>query len=363
MEVLQKQHCNIEENGMGDRPIIATELHKGQGLGNQLFCYVTTRAIAQRNGCDYSILGAETLANNIHSQCGLYFMDLETGVPTVKEDFSNVYYEKEDRLFLANSKHDIEHGAYITGTDEKLLHMKETVLAYGNMQAEDYYLPLKNEIKQWLKVKSEYDCMEYSQDDLCVIHLRCTDYIGSPELFLKKKYWKNGIRNMKKINPNMRFMIITNDTKEAEKILPGIKAYNFDLAKDYAIIKNAKYLLLANSSFAYFPVFTSDTVKNVIAPKYWARHNVSDGYWASEQNIYEGWTYQDRDGKLFTAEECRRELEEYKKHSKTYQKVNMQIPEEEKAMAYKKAERFYKKAERIHLIQSVLRKLRKTVGM
>lgn len=78
-------------------------------------------------------------------------------------------------------------------------------------------------------------------------------------------------------------MIITNDVKEANKFLPGVPAYNFDLAKDYSILKNAKYLLLANSSFAYFPAFTSDTVQYILLqPKYWARHNVSDGYWASE---------------------------------------------------------------------------------
>ena len=96
---------------MSDRPMIATELLKGQGLGNQLFCYITTRCIALRNNCDYSILGSETMANNIHSQCGLYFMELDYGVPSKKDDFEKVYYEKEDRLFIGNSKHDIEHEA------------------------------------------------------------------------------------------------------------------------------------------------------------------------------------------------------------------------------------------------------------
>ena len=133
------------------------------------------------------------------------------------------------------------------------------------------------------------------------------------------------MKNMRKINPNMRFMIITNDVKEAEKLIPGVKAYNFDLAKDYSIIKNAKYLLLANSSFTYFPAFTSDTVKKIIAPKYWARHNVSDGYWASEQNIYSDFVYMDRKGKLFTAEECRKELEEYKKTSKNYKSIGKKL--------------------------------------
>ena len=35
--------------------------------------------------------------------------------------------------------------------------------------------------------------------------------MDSPELFLEKKYWLHGMKNMRKINPRMRFMIITND--------------------------------------------------------------------------------------------------------------------------------------------------------
>jgi len=346
---------------MSKKPIIATELLKGQGLGNQLFCYITTRCIAKRNNCDYSILGSETFANNIHSQCGLYFMDLDYGVPTKKEDFEKIYNEKEDRLFLANSKHDIEHGAYVTGTDQTLLNMTENVLVYGNMQAEDYFLQYKEDIKNWLKIKPEYECYEYSQDDLCIIHMRCTDYIDAPELFLEKKYWTNGIKNMRKVNPNMRFLIITNDVKEAQKILPGIQAISNDLAKDYSIIKNAKYLLLANSSFTYFPAFTSETVKMIIAPKYWARHNVSDGYWASEQNIYEGWSYQDRNGNLFTAEECREELKSYKKESATWKKLNIQMSQSEKERAYKKANALYQKYKSIRMFRGILRKIKMKV--
>lgn len=341
------------------KPIIATELLKGQGLGNQLFCYVATRCIAMRNGCDYSILGSETLANNIHSDCGLYFMDLEFGVPSKKEDFTKVYHEKEDRLYAANSKHDIEHGAYVGGTDETLLNMNETALVYGNMQSEDYYLPYKEEICRWLKVKPEYECFDYSQDDLCIIHMRCTDYMDSPELFLERKYWLNGMKNMRKINPKMRFMVITNDVKEAEKLLPGVKACNFDLAKDYSIIKNAKYLLLANSSFTYFPAFTSTAVKKIIAPKYWARHNVSDGYWASEQNIYEGWTYQDRQGRLFSAQECRDELERYKAEAALYQKLNKPMTDKEKPQAHKEAQRRYKAFKMRYYWNGAKRKLKK----
>lgn len=338
--------------------MIATELLKGQGLGNQLFCYITTRCIAIDNGLDFSILGSETVANNMHSDCGMYFMDLDYGVPSAKEDYSQTYYEKEDRIFIGNSKHDLTHGCYVTGVDEKLLHPEDNTLYYGNMQAEAYYIKHKEEIRQWLKVKDEYDCMEYSRDNLCILHLRCSDYLDCPELYLRKKYWKDGIRNMKKINPDMEFMIITNDVKEASKILPDIPAYNFDLAKDYSIIKNAKYLLLSNSSFTYFPAFTSTTVKYILAPKYWARHNVSKGYWASEQNIYENWHYQDRKGKVFSWEECIQELEMFKKKSSLYRHLN-EKPEGAKLWAEKAKSRVrYTGYKCLRILRSIRRKVK-----
>ena len=292
--------------------MIGTEMTEGFGLGNQLFFYVTTRCIAKDLGLDFSILGQNTMANNMHSDCGLYFMNLDYGAEASKEDFPFEYHEKEDRLFVGNSNHDLTHGAYITGVDEDMWKVKDGTLLVGNMQDEHYYIKYKDEIKEWLKVKEEYDCKEYSKDNLCIMHLRCSDYLDNPELFLRKKYWRDGMRYMKKLRPDMEFMIITNDVKEASKILPGIPAYNFDLAKDYSIIKNAKYLLLSNSSFTYFPAFTSDTVQFILAPKYWARHNVSTGYWASEQNIYTGWHYMDRKGKVFSDTECREELSRFK---------------------------------------------------
>lgn len=303
--------------------MIGTKLTKGQGLGNQLFCYVTTRCIAIDNGYDFSILGRETMANNIHSDCGLYFMDLDYGCESNIGDFPLSYQEKDDRLFAPNSTHDaLLYGACVSDADEELLHVSDGTLISGIMQSERYFLHHKEEICRWLKVKDEYDCYEYSNDDLCIIHLRCGDYMDSPELFLKKKYWINGMKHMKTINPDMKFLIITNDVKEANKLLPGIPAVNNDLAKDYSIIKNAKYLLSSNSSFVYFPILTSTTLKYVLAPKYWARHNYSDGYWSAEQNIYESFHYMDRHGKVFTAKECRQELKVYKLKSSKYRSLN-----------------------------------------
>ena len=339
--------------------MLGIETQEGFGLGNQLFFYVTARCIAQDKGYQFSVLDPEHFANNMHSDCGLYFMDLDMGIPSKKEDYRKVFQEKEARLYAGNSKHDLTHGVYVTDTDQALFEIGDDTLLYGNLQAEDYFISHKEEIKEWLMVKPVYDCREYSREHLCILHLRCSDYMGSPELFLRKKYWILGMEQMRKIDPDMEFMIITNDVKEAGKLLPGIPAYNFDLAKDYSVLKNAKYLLLANSSFAYFPAFTSDTVEYILAPKYWARHNVSDGYWASEQNIYEGWHYMDRKGRVFTAEECRRELAEYKRTSARYAAVNVK-PSGIRLLGMKlRAWYIYKKAYLCKIARGVKRRLRR----
>jgi hypothetical protein len=141
-----------------------------------------------------------------------------------------------------------------------------------------------------------------------VINFR--DYKGNNELFLQRDYWINAINHMLSINPNMQFLVITENPEVAKEMLPELEynIYHFDVGKDYSIIKNAKWLILSNSSFAFFPAWTSDTVRMIIAPKYWARHNVSNGYWSCSYNLYRDWFYMDRQGILFSYDECKREL-------------------------------------------------------
>ena len=74
---------------------------------------------------------------------------------------------------------------------------KQTLL-YGNMQDEVYFGKYRKEIKQWLCVNPLYDCKEYSRENLCIINIRGGEYTGSPELFLRRKYWLDAINVMKR---------------------------------------------------------------------------------------------------------------------------------------------------------------------
>ena len=318
--------------------MIGTEFVKGQGLGNQLFVYVSARAIATGKGAEFGTAAQDLFAMNIHNDRGMYFMDIDLGkniTPDMKRGM-NRYDEKEGRLYLPNSKHDLQHGAYVAGADEGLKYIGDNTLIYGNLQDESYFNEYRTEMKQWLKVKDEYDSYEYCRDNLCIINMRGGEYTGSRELYIGRKYYENAINEMKKIRSDMEFMIITDDTASANRLFPDMAAYHFDIAGDYVAIKNARYLILSNSSFAVLPAFTSDELKYALAPKYWARFNVSDGYWASEQNIYSVFHYMDRRGRIFTPEECRAELAQYKLKNRKYTLVDVK-PTGLKAAAYRSA--------------------------
>jgi hypothetical protein len=296
--------------------MLATEILKGQGIGNQLFCYVTVRSIAYDRGLDFGIKDIGWSGDKRYNESGFYWFNLDMGSPVPNN--MNVYYEKDKRLKLNTCHHDMTHGCDIRKYDLDVIDISDNTMIFGNLQDEKYFYHNKNLIKDWLKVKPEYDTYEFSNKNICIINFRGGEYVGFHELYLTRKYWVDAITNMKKINPYMDFISITDDVESSKKMLPEVPAYHFSVDKDYSIIKNAKNVILSNSSFPFFAVFTSDTIENIIAPKYWARHNVSDGYWSMAQNMYRGWKYQDRDGNLFDYEQCLNEFEEYSIKNKLY---------------------------------------------
>jgi hypothetical protein len=297
--------------------MLVTEIYKGQGLGNQLFCYVTTRAIAKKNGYKFGIMNPNKF------KC-LDFMNLDFGEvviggkgpeggPPIKLPIGIEHYYNEKQVI-----HPIT-GADIRMFDENLINIKSNTKIDGLMQDEKYFEDFKTDIKSWLEVKKEYDCFDYSDDNICIINFRGGEYVRHKEVFLIQKYWDDAVKNMLKINKDFKFVVITDDVTGAKKFFPNYDVYHFDIGKDYSIIKNAHYLIMSNSSFAWFPAWLSTTLKYCIAPKYWARYNVSDGYWGLGQNLTKGWMYQDRDGNLHDYTTCKNELDDYiARHAEYY---------------------------------------------
>jgi len=290
--------------------MIVTELYNGQGLGNQLWSYVVTRTLATDRDLDFGIMSPEKFK-------GKEFLDLDFGQAVIggfgpeggppdslPQGILQYYVEKD-------TWHE-RFGCDIRDFDPGLYTIPDNTKIEGYFQSEKFILHRRNEIRQWLRVREEYDCYDFCSDNICIMNIRGGEYKGNHDLILPKQYWLNAIDNMLRVKNDLKFVIITDDVKYAKKLLPQYPAFHFSIGKDYSIVKNAKYLILANSSFSFFPAWTSETVKYIIAPKYWARHNVSNGFWACAFNLYRDWMWQDRHGELFSFEECEEQYARYK---------------------------------------------------
>jgi hypothetical protein len=274
--------------------MITTEIYKGQGLGNQIWCYVTTRVIAKDKGYDFGVLHPELFL-------GTDFLNLDFGkTPTGAEQL----YEEKSIVHPLN-------GSDIRLYDKDLVNVPDNTQINGCLQDEQYIAHRKQEVCEWLKVKPEKDFYDFSKEDICIINFRGSGYVQEKDFFLPRSYWKHAVANMQKINPQFKFIVITEDVKNAKKFFPNFDVFHFDIAKDYCVIKNAYYFIASNSSFAWFPAWTSKTLKYCIAPKYWARHNISDGYWSLGYNITSIFNYQDRTGRVQSYESCLAESKEY----------------------------------------------------
>jgi len=289
--------------------MLVTEFYKGQGLGNQLACYVTTRVIALDRGFEFGVMHPERFK-------GADFMSLdygkavrggrgpEGGPPTELPEGIQRYIRECPKVHPST-------GADIRDYDHSLREISDNTKIDGLLQGEKYFAHRKSEVAAWLRVEADEEILKLCTSDTCIINFRGGEYVRVKYFFLPQKYWQNAVRCMLDINPKMRFVVITDDVSQARGFFPDYRVFHFSIAGDYSAINSATYLILSNSSFAWFPAWLNENLKFCIAPKYWGAHNISDGYWSLTSNLTDGWNYLDRHGTLSTYEMCKRELDSY----------------------------------------------------
>ena len=300
--------------------MIVTELYNGQGFGNQLFAYVTTRMLAHKLGYVFGIMHPERWK-------GYEIMDVdmgkkviggespEGGPPTSLPEGITHYYREHIHAYDMS----VRLGTNLQLTDRKLFEIKDNTKIDGIFQSEDYFYNNFNLVKQWLKIKPEVEHYETYGDNICVIYFRGGDNIGNAGCWMPRSFWLKAIERMVEYNSKMEFVIVTDDPNAANKMLPEYPAYHKNIAWDFVAHKNCKHMITGASTFACFPLWMSDTLEYCIAPKYWFDHNRSHGWWALGSSIYSFVShYMDREGNLFTVDECKEEWEKYKKETNLY---------------------------------------------
>ena len=290
--------------------MICTEIYNGQGLGNQLWVYATAYSVARRTGTKLGIARPDKF--KAHDILRLHY-DIEAmggitpeGGPPTKLPDAIDHYLAERKVNHPHSNCEIGKG------DPRFFDVQDRTKIEGYMQCEDYLIDYKDELSKILKPNDRFIRKELYEQNVCVINFRGTaEYLTQPHVFLKPEYWYNAINHVIKIDPTTKFFVVTDDVQTAKMFFPQLQCFHGTIAEDYGLIYSARKLIASNSTFAWFPVWTSPFNELVIGPKYWARHNISDGFWCVGDSLTRGWNYLDRDGKLWDYDSCKKEKDEF----------------------------------------------------
>jgi hypothetical protein len=299
--------------------MLAVSIHEHAGLGNQIWRAVCCRVFADRLGYDYAI--------SYHGWRGPFLnFDFGEEIDLNVENKSDFYSCKKlpkgiDSYYEEKSIPFPEVMGEIGNADETFFNIKDNTYINGNFQRMSYIEDYRDKICDWLNYDDKYKVTDYSSENICVIQIRGGDYKTGHSV-LPQQYYYAAMKHMRDNNPNVEFVIVTDDPEFSKKMIPNVRIVGSAVSDekdqyqknigwylypggpvslDYSILNTAKYAIISASTFAFWPIWTNKELLNVIAPKYWFDWSRSDGWWRPKDGIVndEKWLWMDRQGDLY----------------------------------------------------------------
>jgi len=237
-------------------------------LGNQMFQYAF--ALAQQKRLDKNFYLHKIFRIRIGQYFNVpkkyyFFHYLQRGVFLVSTGFKPVIVSQDQ-------------SAQVSATLS--LFNKDNILIDGFFQSESFFDIVKDDIKKQFTIKKEYQVnirdLTKNQLENIVIHIRRTDYInwGNEELgynlALPEMYYSNAMAQLDTAGKNI--ILISDDILFAKKAFPiadAIYSENNSEIFDLQLLMQADYIILSNSTFAWWGAYLNTKVKTVYSPQYW----------------------------------------------------------------------------------------------
>ena len=268
--------------------LITTELYNCQGHGDQTWVYLTTRYVAHTLGYDYGIGHPERWKlSNLDIDFGKEVANgdgPEGGPPINLPDGITHYYKERHKYhpnFVDCNISDMDREIFSVPDNTKL----EGLMHYGSLLQKN-----KGLFIEWLNLEPIIERNPVVKGKV-ICNIRGGEYKNVTDLILPKKYWDMALDKL----GNPKVEIVTDDPAYALSIIPKGTIFSGDMTEHFENLFTAETLIISNSAFGFFPAALGLS-KTVIAPKYWSRWNVSDGFWAMEMDKCEKFTYIDREG-------------------------------------------------------------------
>jgi hypothetical protein len=217
--------------------------------GNQMFQYAMCRSVAEKNGYDFYVnplswLGKDLFNVNLGGRFG-YCHDLPH---TFKEPGHKYYPEVWD----------VKDGTLLIGyfQSEKYFNHKGA----RNWFRYDNYVGNNTQVNSLLET--------YPIEQYCYINLRGTDVKTLGVQKLPKEYYTHAMAIIQSQRPDIKFVVITDDIPFGKEYFPDFPVMSNSVRTDFILLNKAKYIVLANSSFAWWAAWLNES-NFAIAPHGW----------------------------------------------------------------------------------------------
>lgn len=235
-------------------------------LGNTMFTIAGTIGIAIKNNQEYAfpewVIKDNELFGGKADRMEDYFLN---PLPRLTEDASN--YQK--------SEYHWEYRPYRVRGNWNM---------FNHFQSEKYFSHCSDLIRHYFTLKDEQP-----QNEFIAVHIRRTDYDNHFHPRIGSEYYREAIKHF----PNERFVIFSDDPKEAYSVMKDSGCENFSIHNgqhymdDFGFMKSCKSFIIANSTFSWWAAWLGNhPEKKVIAPKKW----FGDFYLKSDDIYAGGWT-------------------------------------------------------------------------
>jgi hypothetical protein len=261
-------------------------IHKGSGLGDQLFSYIATRVRAADLGVDYGFVGKEFFK-------GQGWMDLDWGKIATTLNYSDgiflpipwEYEESSGKVFVTVSHNLFELNKPYYDPEFNFIPDGSVIDGYGAQDIR-YFEHRLNEAREWLKVEPLK-----IMNTLCVLNMRGGEYKTVPDLFLPKEYWNKGMRKILDMSYSLpiEFVIHTDDLELGKEFGFGNNRIIKDINQNWRTLRYAKNAVISNSAFAIIPRLLKHLENPeaiTIAPFGWNARNANRTNWLGRPNNY-----------------------------------------------------------------------------
>lgn len=230
-------------------------------FGNHLFQYSLIRLIALKNNYNFHVKYPNHLLH-----C---FPNLDLGIC----DGETYKYIEEDT----------QTQTYI----ESVFNIPDFIELKGYYQTPKYFEGNEDLVKSWFNIEIDNDVLSiinrFPVDKYCYIHIRGADY-KSNNWSLPTKYYLDAMEEVKKINKDISFVIVTDDIELSETLFPDIEIITSEAHKygtfgkngvvDFKSLYFSKYCIISASTFSWWAAWLSTDHKEIIiAPNNWLNHN------------------------------------------------------------------------------------------